>query len=316
MKKKITPIFIFSLPRSGSTLLQRILMGHQMICSTAEPWILLPLSYSNKNSGIITEYNQATCYRAIEDFVSNLPNKEDDYYESLAEFVNKLYSKQCNKNEIYFLDKTPRYYLIIPEIARMFPEAKFIFLFRNPVAVLSSVITTWHKGRMRIGSNHLDLYDGPHLLEEGRKLLKDKSITVKYEDLVNDLDTEIKKILLYLDLPFDQLTHINSYNELGGRLGDKKTSKKKIHQDSTEKWKSVLNTRFRKRFAKKYVDKLGKNTIENSGYVIDDIKGEIDSIKPTIHLFRFDRTNLFLSWIVRFLKIRQLEKVFDNKLNS
>ena len=39
----IRPIFIFSAPRSGSTLLQRVLAAHTQVATASEPWILLPL---------------------------------------------------------------------------------------------------------------------------------------------------------------------------------------------------------------------------------------------------------------------------------
>ena len=51
------PIFVFSLPRSGSTLLQRVLMSHNDISSVAEPWILLPQIYSLKKEGTLSEYS-------------------------------------------------------------------------------------------------------------------------------------------------------------------------------------------------------------------------------------------------------------------
>lgn len=40
-------IFIVSQPRSGSTLLQRILSAHSQICTTSEPWLALPLLWNN-----------------------------------------------------------------------------------------------------------------------------------------------------------------------------------------------------------------------------------------------------------------------------
>ena len=120
MKNKIKPIFIFSLPRSGSTLLQKILASHPGISTVAEPWLLLPFVYANKKEGIITEYDEGICHRAFEDFIGNLPNKDNDYYKELGNFALKLYEKQVDKNAVYFLDKTPRYYYIIPEIVKMY----------------------------------------------------------------------------------------------------------------------------------------------------------------------------------------------------
>ncbi len=82
----------------------------------------------------------------------------------------------ADNGETYFLDKTPRYYLIIPEIAQIFPDAKFIFLFRNPLQVISSVMKTWCKGTLNgLHRYNNDLINGPQLLSEGYEILKDKS---------------------------------------------------------------------------------------------------------------------------------------------
>jgi hypothetical protein len=47
MSARPTAIFLLSLPRSGSTLAQRILAAHEGIATTSEPWILLPYGYAN-----------------------------------------------------------------------------------------------------------------------------------------------------------------------------------------------------------------------------------------------------------------------------
>ena len=100
-----------------------------------------------EKEGILSKYSHSNSYAAFKDFINNLPNKDGDYYEALGEFATKLYQKQCINDEKYFLDKTPRYYHFIPGIGNAFPNAKFIFLFRRPVYVMSSVIKTWGSGQ-------------------------------------------------------------------------------------------------------------------------------------------------------------------------
>jgi len=51
----ITPIFIFSLPRSGSTLMERILATHPAVGTASEPWILLPFLYTRIRDGVYAE---------------------------------------------------------------------------------------------------------------------------------------------------------------------------------------------------------------------------------------------------------------------
>jgi len=50
-------IFLISQPRSGSTLLQKILNTHSQIISASEPWIMLNPVYALRSSGIKAEYN-------------------------------------------------------------------------------------------------------------------------------------------------------------------------------------------------------------------------------------------------------------------
>ena len=59
------PVFLFSLPRSGSTLVQRLIAGHPQVATTSEPWILLPLLYTVRRPGAYTEYGHCVVFRAI-----------------------------------------------------------------------------------------------------------------------------------------------------------------------------------------------------------------------------------------------------------
>lgn len=193
-----SPIFLFSLPRSGSTLLQRVLMSHQDIASVAEPWILLPYINSIKLEGTLSDYSHITSSNAINDFINNLPNKDMDYYELLGDFLQSLYTKQCSKHEKYFLDKTPRYYNIIPEINKIYPNAKFIFLFRNPLHILSSIIETWCVGELDgLYIYHRDLYHGPKLLAEGYSILKNKAFSLQYEEFIKNPKNHRKYVYIY-----------------------------------------------------------------------------------------------------------------------
>ncbi len=264
------PIFIFSLPRSGSTLLQRVLMTHNEICSVAEPWILLPQIYALKKAGLLSEYSQLTASHGINDFANNLPNGVEDYNESLGKFITDLYEKQCVNNERYFLDKTPRYYLIINEIANLFPDAKFIFLFRNPVHIFASFISTWGDQRLnKIHRNHLDLSIGFERLSQGFSDYQHRSISLKYEDFVENPKDEIDKIAEYLELEFDHklIEDFNNQN-LNGELGDPTGQKQYslISKDSLSKWETILNSNFRKKIARGILNKINENAYDIQRY--------------------------------------------------
>jgi hypothetical protein len=136
-------------------------MNHSEIASLAEPWVMLPLVYATRKSGIFAEYNQDWSSQAVNDFISVLPGGKATYQAELRDFVIQLYSKHCPNGESYFLDKTPRYYLIIEELAEIFPDAKFIFLFRNPVEILSSILSTWCNSSLQKVHSYTTLGESP-----------------------------------------------------------------------------------------------------------------------------------------------------------
>ena len=140
-------IFVISQPRAGSTLLQRILAAHPAVFSVAEPWLMLHPVYALKRGGVNAEYESSLARQGLDDFLSLFPEGEDVYIEALRGMASALYGRALTvEGKQYFLDKTPRYYLIIKELYRIFPQAKFVCLLRNPLAVLASILETWTGG--------------------------------------------------------------------------------------------------------------------------------------------------------------------------
>ncbi len=303
-----SPIFLFSLPRTGSTLLQKVLMSHKDIASVAEPWLLLPFCYAYKKTGIFSEYSHQHSFNATEDFINNLPNKEHDYYNDLSIFINSLYEKQCLKGEKYFLDKTPRYYNIIPEIHKIFPNAKFVFLFRNPVNILASMITTWTKNnRLKIlHAIHNDLYYGLKALSYGYELLKEKSYSLKYEDFVSNPQKYTKEICEYLNVDYDK-TMITKFRnqDTKGRSGDPTGVKsyKKITDESKKKWKTVFHTNFRKKILFNYINNIDDKTFHVQQYNKKIILNEIKRLETSGSFCVQDIFDYTYSQLLRYLKL-------------
>lgn len=298
------PIFIFSLPRSGSTLLQRVLMTHNDIASVAEPWLLLPQMYMLRDNGTLSEYSSLTAYYGISDFINNLPNKEEDYYNSLHDFISDLYQKQCKNNEAYFLDKTPRYYLLIDEINKLFPEAKFIFLFRNPIHIFGSIISTWGNNRFnKYHGNYDDLTIGFELLSKGFEKYKSKSLAVNYENFVQNPNNILAEISEYLGIEIDKNALDNFSNEnTKGTLGDPTGAKKyrSISEEGLHKWKAIFNSMVRKRIAIGILNKTDEKYYKIQGYNKEELKRDLKQLNNRKnHLFIIDLFDYFVSSIIR-----------------
>lgn len=315
MKNDFKPIFLFSLPRSGSTLLQKILMTHPKINSVAEPWLLLPFLSTIKREGTLAKYSHRTCNNAFNDFIKNTGGKEN-YLSNLNDFAMNLYKSASDDKHIYFLDKTPRYHLIIPEIAETFPDAKFIFLFRHPLSIYSSVLRTWNENRFFNHGHYVDLYEGPNNLLDGYNLLKDKSLKINYEDLVIDLEDQVKEISEYLNLETNEF-NIEEYNskDLKGRMGDQKGIKKysNVSNKSIDKWKKTFNTNFRKKIAKKYIRKLDDDYLELTGLNKSTTIEEIENIKSNglgiVDFIQYTISNIYRKTKVKF-QVQSGKKLF------
>lgn len=273
-----SPLFLFSLPRSGSTLIQTILGAHPQIATAPEPWLLLPFLYTMKKEGQLSEYFHTNTYHALKDFMGNLPNKERTYFYYLREFSENLYRSCCTRNEVYFLDKTPRYYLILPEIKRLFPEAKYIFLFRNPVHVYSSILNTWGFNRFKfLANNDIDLIQGPRLLSEGYKLFSSCAYALTYEKFVQSPESCLREMTQYLNLPFNEKM-LSSFgeNRLAGRMGDPNLQTQTVDPFSIGKWRSTFNTPFRKRVLSSYIERFDEAALAIQGYDKNAILKEIE----------------------------------------
>jgi len=267
--------------------------------------MLYPLKSHNTTGNL--EYNYAISQQAITNFIDQLPNKKNDYYREVNKFVHLLYEKTSSTHDVYFLDKTPRYYLIIAEIAQAFPESKFIFLFRNPLDVFASICNTWHRGILYLDNyNKMDLNIGPVKLFEGYELLKDKAITVPYEGLTKNPKEEIKNICRYLDVEFEE-EMITSFTgiKLAGNLGDPKINYHyTVHSDSINSWKRFFNSPFRIKAAKKYLASIPEDIMGTMGYEKIVLSQELQSIE----------INLWNTFNNLYLIFKTLWKIISRRL--
>lgn len=299
-------------------------MSHSKISSTAEPWLLLPLLQMLKKEGTVTTYSHQNCQKAMVDIVSNMRGGKPEYNRLLKEFVESIYASTSKDGSIYFLDKTPRYYMIIPEIVELFPDAKFIFLFRNPVHVYASMLTTWGEGTLRRLFHHVeDLKEGPVLLANGYASIKDKAYALRYEEFVQAPKKHLESLLGYLGLEYEKsmLTSFVDQQPKGG-MGDPTGVKayNSIDTGSSEKWKSVFNNRFRKKLIKKYILGLPANTLAMQGYnknvIVDEINNnKITRLTPLKDYYHYCRSVLILRFRLNFFLSEEMKWSVDKHLS-
>lgn len=283
-------IFLISQPRAGSTLLQTLCANHPHIATSAEPWLMLHLVYALKAEGISAEYDARHAHNALVDFLALSADGEETYYSGIRAMAHVLYGKAIEKSQKkIFLDKTPRYYHIIPELYKIFPQAKFIFLVRNPLSVLSSILFSWAHGYWpQLAKNREDLITAPEQIINGIKLLGDNAIVVRYEDLVAHPEGTLKKICQQIGIEYGSA--MSSYmhiDKAAGQMGDSVgiVQHNKPCPMNQAKWMRLLDNKQTLHFVQAYLTELGEKTVSGLGYSYKDLAHQIDLASPCRGLF-------------------------------
>ena len=166
------PIFIVSAPRSGSTLLFETLAASDQISTVGGEahWLvegmaeLRPGAPGVDSNRLGAEHvSEAVAERIVDQIAAQL---KDHRGRPLSA-----------ETPLRFLEKTPKNALRVPFFDRLFPDAQFIFLWREPHENLSSIIEAWRSGNWKT-YNGLEGFDGPWslLLPPGWQAMRGRSL--------------------------------------------------------------------------------------------------------------------------------------------
>ncbi|MBX3287244.1 MAG: sulfotransferase, partial [Actinobacteria bacterium] len=282
-------VFILSQHRSGSTLLQQVLGGHSQIRTDAEPFVMLHPLYALKTTGYRAEYLEWEARVAVSDFLEHVAGGEETYIEALRAMAAVLYGKALEGTGArYFVDKTPRYTTIIPELHRVLPEAKYIVLLRNPMAILASMLERIEKPtafqRFTLIRNDTVLAP-PRLLAAIDRLGPD-AIVVHYEDLVAEPERVVAGICERLGLDFEPaMIDYGDRPPPRGRFYDRRglPRYRRPEPASLEKWRALADDPQRRHIARSILMELGPEVVERLGYSFDDLlQGVSDGTEGTV----------------------------------
>jgi len=264
-------------------MIQQLLIQNERINSVPEPWFMLTLVSLYKNLGFTGGYNQSYASINFLEYLSNVGMKVNDVKEEVRSLSFKLYNLKALPNNHYFLDKTPRYYYIIEELIDLFPNAKFILLYRNPLSTIASILNYhWANNVPR----KLSEKSKGDLITSYKNIIKLKSQSLsnvyflKYEDVIANCKSELVNLFLFLNLKIDQ---VNEQYELNDNF--KKTKfidKKSVHKHSKvvsaylNEWERIIDNSSKKSLVIYYLRMLESMRIELLGY---DIKVLVQRLK-------------------------------------
>lgn len=282
-----TPILLLSLPRSGSTLVQRVLASHEEVATASEPWLLLPLLLPLRDDVPAAGNWQPRIHTALGDFARVLPDGSAAYERSVGAAARALY-EQAAAGASFYLDKTPPYFLIVDEIVRALPEARIVVLWRNPLAVLASVVETFCDGRWRPQDYPTSLFGGLARLVEGVRSHGDRILTVRYEDLVGGDDAaraEWRALTEFIGFELDPgALHRFPTTKLNGAMGDTVGTRaySRLEAAPAQKWRATIDNPVRRLWAQRYLEWIGAERLALMGYDQRALLAELAANETTL----------------------------------
>jgi tetratricopeptide (TPR) repeat protein len=196
--KTTDPIFILGLPRAGSTLIEQILASHSMIDGTLELPNILSIAQNLRGDDI---------YGKLGNYPKSLESLTGEQRENFGkDFIEDT---RMHRNDApMFTDKMPNNFRHIGLIHLIMPNAKIIDARRYPLDCCFSMFKQlFAQGQeftygLEEAGNYYKSY--VKLMNHWDKVLPNKILRVNNEDVIDDLEGQVKRILSFLEVPFEE----------------------------------------------------------------------------------------------------------------
>lgn len=226
------PIFVVGLPRAGSTLLEQILASHSEIDGTMElPNIIATAHRLNGRRLMTQEANYPKILSDLND--EHFTKLADAYIEDTA-----IHRKGAPR----FVDKMPNNFMHVGLIHLMLPNAKIIDARRHPMACCFSGFKQLFADGQEFSYALEDIarYYKSYvaLMRHWDKVLPGKVLRVHYEHVVADPDGQVRRILEFLDVPFEEAC-LNFYKtDRSVRTPSSEQVRQPIYKGALEQWRN------------------------------------------------------------------------------
>ena len=226
------PIFIVGLPRAGSTLLEQILASHSQVEGTTELQDIIAIS---RQLGGRSRKNPSGKYPEV------LRQMTADQFAELGEgYLETTRIQRSGKP--FFIDKMPNNFRHIGLIHLLLPNSKIIDARRHPMGGCFSGFKqlfangqTFTYGLEDIGKYYRDYV---RLMDHWDAVLPGRVYRVQYEEMVSDTDTQIRALLDYCELDFEEQCLRFYETERAVRTPSSEQVRKPIYKEGLEQWRN------------------------------------------------------------------------------
>jgi tetratricopeptide (TPR) repeat protein len=229
------PIFIVGLPRSGSTLLEQILASHSSVDGTQEladvPRIVLDLQGREPDlgnpryPGVLAELNAEDFLRLGEKYLAD--------------------TRVYRMGKPFFIDKMPNNFRHIGLIHLMLPNAKIIDARREPMACCFSNLKQLFANGQEFAYSIEDIarYYRTYLdlMQHWDEVLPGRMLRIWHEDVVDDLEVNVRRILDFCGLAFEPKCVDFHKNERSVRTASSEQVRQPIFREGLDQWRHYEN---------------------------------------------------------------------------
>jgi tetratricopeptide (TPR) repeat protein len=227
------PIFIVGLPRAGSTLIEQILSSHSAVEGTMELPEIISMTRMLRR---LAESPQTTTYHDV------LAGQNEQELRELGERYIERTRIHRKQGAPFFIDKMPNNYAHIALIHLALPNAKIIDARRHPLACgLSAFKQHFARGQNftysldDIGRYYRDYVE---LMAHYDDALPGRIHRVVYESMVDDTEAEVRRLLDYCGLPFEEQCLRFFENERPVRTASSEQVRQPIYREGIDHWRN------------------------------------------------------------------------------
>ncbi len=226
------PIFVVGLPRSGSTLIEQILASHSQVEGTME---LPDVAMLARAVGNRTSREPGAAYpRALAKF-------DADEIRALGERYIRQTRIQRKTGRPFFIDKMPNNFAHVGFIHLMLPNAKIVDARRHPLGCcFSGFKQHFARGQnfsydlAEIGRYYRDYVE---LMAHFDEALPGRVHRVFYENMIEDTEGEVRRLLAYCGLPYEEAVLRFHENRRAVRTASSEQVRQPIFREGVDHWK-------------------------------------------------------------------------------